>query len=85
MRSAPRRNPGASHGKREQLIDDTMDRYITWRERAAAVRVAYDACARVRTRIERSTAFGALNAALDQEQSAAEEYAAFLADVTRVL
>ena len=85
MRSAPRRNPRASPRKREQLIDDTMDRYIMWRERAAAVRVAYEACAGVRTRIERSTAYGALNAALDQEQRAAEEYAAFLAHVTRVV
>ena len=85
MRSAPRRTPPACYGTREQLIDDIMDRYIMWREHAAAVRVAYEAFARVRTRIERSTAFGALNAALDQEQSAAEEYAEFLAYVTRAL
>jgi len=85
MRSAPRRNRPACYGTREQLIDDIMDRYIMWREQAAAVRLAYEAFARVRTRIERSTAFGALNAALDQEQSAAEEYAEFLAYVTRVL
>jgi len=85
MRSAPRRTPPACYGTRDQLIDDVVDRYIVWREHAAAVRVAYEAFARVRTRIERSTAFGALNAALDQEQSAAEEYAEFLAYVTRVL
>ena len=70
---------------RAQTIDDLMELYVTWRERAAAVAVAYDDWALAATSDERAGAFVAFRKVLDGEQLAADRFAEFAAYAGRVL
>jgi hypothetical protein len=67
-----------------ELVDRLMSRYVSWRERAAAVADAYrqwsDAPAD-----ERASRFAAYLGALDLEESSAHSYALLVADVERSL
>jgi hypothetical protein len=85
MGSAPRWTYRPFFGTRERVIDDVVELYVIWRERAAAVWVAYDAWAHAGTHIERAAAGAAFREALDEEQFAADEYADFVAYAARVL
>jgi hypothetical protein len=71
-------------GPPSRLVDDMLDRFVEWREDAAAVADAYrrwsDAPAR-----DEAWRFGAYIAALDQEESAAQSYAVVVADLDRWL
>ena len=55
------------------IVDEMIERYITWRERRTRVRNAYAAW-RAAAAHDRDRAFHAYSAALDREQLAAEEY-----------
>ena len=55
------------------LIDAVMDRYITWREKSAAVETAYRTL-RCAPADHRAVAFEDYFAALDREEDAASEY-----------
>lgn len=59
------------------LIDAVMDRYVTWRERSAAVELAYrDWCGALAP--DRDAAYTAYVEALDREERAACRYRALL-------
>ena len=55
------------------LVDDMIERYITWRERRGGVQEAYAAWHAAAAH-DRNRAFHTYVAALDREQLAAEEY-----------
>jgi hypothetical protein len=56
-----------------ELIDAVMDAYVTWRERNAAVEVAYRMWSRA-PEADRAVAYDGYAAALDREEFAADEY-----------
>ncbi len=59
------------------LIDQVMDRDVTWRERSAAVELAYRDWCHALTG-DREAAYTAYAAALDREEQAACRYHALL-------
>jgi hypothetical protein len=85
MRDASQSRRGAFSRSRNDVIDEAMEHYVHWRERAAAARFAYDRFTIAATRIERGAAFAAFTEALNEEQLAAEEYENYLAYAVRVL
>ena len=65
----------------KQLVDETMDAYVDWREECAGVWDAYERWARA-PRIDAAGAFSAYRAALDREECASHAYADLLARIT---
>ncbi len=65
--------PQLHRSRRQRLVDDMVDGYVTWREACLAVADSYArwSCAAV---AERTLAFTAYLAALDREEKAAVEY-----------
>lgn len=61
-----------------QLLDETIQSYVDWREKCAAVWDSFDRWASAGG-VEASTAFSAYRAALDQEECASHAYADLLA------
>ncbi len=61
-----------------QLLDETIESYVDWREKCAAVWDAFDRWASARG-VDATTAFSAYGAALDQEECASHAYADLLA------
>ncbi len=59
------------------LIDAVMDRYVTWRERSAAVELAYRDWSQAMP-VDREPAYIAYAEALDREEQAACRYHALL-------
>lgn len=55
------------------VVDAIMDRYVNWRERSAAVEMAFDSW-RKASRPERELAFAAYLTSLDREERAAAEF-----------
>jgi hypothetical protein len=66
-----RRSPAASPVS--TLIDVVMDGYVEWREESAAVELAYRRWAQAASG-DRELAFETYRAALEREESAADEY-----------
>jgi hypothetical protein len=66
------------------LLEDLLEGYVDWRERARAVADAYGRWS-FASRPERALRFAAYNATLDQEQKTASAYAAAVTDVERWL
>jgi hypothetical protein len=66
------------------LVDDMLDRFVDWREGAAAVVDAYRRWCEAPL-CDEAWRFGAYLAALDQEESAAKSYAVVVADLDRWL
>ena len=61
-------------GVRDHLVDMAIESYIEWRERSTVVDEAYQNWLRA-SRSRRPLAFAAYQAALDQEEAAASDYA----------
>ena len=61
-----------------------LDRYVEWREDAADVGAAYEDWSGAPA-LEKAWRFSAYMAALEQEESAAETYAAVIAELDRWL
>jgi hypothetical protein len=59
---------------RPELVDELILMYCDWRTECAGVRTAYERFSNARAP-ERGLAFGAYEAALDREESAAHTYA----------
>jgi hypothetical protein len=55
------------------VVDELLDRYLSWREECAALDAAYDRW-RHAADIDRELAFAAYSAQLDLEEQAAREY-----------
>lgn len=68
----------------DALVDDTIDRYVDWREACRTVRTRYERWSGAPMG-ERTERFAAYHAALDREEGAAQLYADSLARLTRVL
>jgi hypothetical protein len=85
MLSDLRRRSGALFRTRDEIIDELMELYVSWRERAAAVTVAYDEWILAGTSTDRAAAFAAFGTVLDAEQLAADRLADFEAYARRVL
>lgn len=60
--------------QRQQMVDETMDAYVAWREECARVWDAYRRSLS-RVRADAAGAFPAYVAALDREERASEVYA----------
>jgi hypothetical protein len=58
----------------QRLVDDMVDAYAQWRHECAAVQVTYNLWSDAAAEDE-LLAFGAYEAALDEEERAAQEYA----------
>jgi hypothetical protein len=65
----------------KQLVDETIDAYVYWREESAGVWDAYERWARA-PRVDAAGAFSAYRAALDREECAAHAYGDQLARFT---
>jgi hypothetical protein len=68
-----RRRPAAAEQPDSDLVDDMLECYLIWREERSGVQDAYAAW-RSATAHDRDRAFHTYVAALDREQSAAEDY-----------
>jgi hypothetical protein len=68
---------GATSISSRELIDAVMDRYVAWRERSAAVELAYRDWCRADPE-DREAAYTAYADALDREEFAAQRYRALL-------
>ena len=66
------------------LLDAMLELYVEWREHAGAARAAYARWCDAPSP-EAVVRFGAYQAALDQEESAARWYAAIVRDLARCL
>jgi len=66
---------------RPDLIDIMMDLYCEWRTECKAVQAAYEEIWRVAPS-DRAAAFAAYTAALDREESACQDYAAHIRQIT---
>jgi hypothetical protein len=66
---------------RPDLIDTMMDIYCDWRTECKEVQAAYERLSRAAPS-DRSAAYAAYIAALDREESACGEYAAFIRMLT---
>ena len=64
------------------LLDDMLEWYVDWRERALLTRMAYTRWCEA-SASERRLRFAGYLAALDQEESTAAAYAAIVREVTR--
>ena len=64
----------------KQLVDETIDAYVDWREESAGVWDAYERWARA-PRIDAAGTFSAYRAALDREECASHAYADLLARI----
>ena len=58
----------------KELVDETIEAYVDWREESAGVWDAYERWARA-PKIDRAGAFSAYRAALDREECASHAYA----------
>jgi hypothetical protein len=67
-----------------RLVDEMLDRYVEWREDAAAVSAAYGGWSGAPAR-EKGWRFSVYMAALEQEESAATSYAAVVEELDRWL
>jgi hypothetical protein len=74
----------ATAGLARDLVDQMLNRYVAWRERAAAAGEAYAQWCAARS-TEEASRFVAYMAALGLEESAAGSYAVAVADVERLL
>jgi hypothetical protein len=62
----------------KHLMDEAFDAYVAWRDECGSVRDAYDRWAGAPV-VDAAGAFSAYQAALDQEESASQDYADMLA------
>jgi hypothetical protein len=67
-----------------RLVDEMLDRYVEWREDATAVAECYRRWSGAPAR-EEAWRFSVYMAALEQEESAADTYAAVIAELDRWL
>jgi hypothetical protein len=67
-----------------RLADETIERYVAWREESAAVRLGYGQWSSAAW-AERAGCFAAYTAALDREGCAAEAYAESVRRLSRFL
>jgi hypothetical protein len=65
------------------VIDEMLERYISWREECCAVRLAYQRLADSDRR-ERGLAYAVYLAALDREERAARTYAGHVERARRI-
>ena len=65
------------------LVDATIDRYLSWREESAAAALAYRRWT-VGAHADREALYAAYVEALDREEHAATEYRAFIDRVSAV-
>jgi hypothetical protein len=69
---------------RDRLVDAAIDSYVDWREQSMTTTAAYESWTGAPSS-QRLLAFAAYQAALDQEEHAANHYASTLRDVSRIL
>jgi hypothetical protein len=68
----------------QRAIDEMLERYISWREECASVRMAYQQWANS-DRHERALAYAEYLAALDREERATRIYAGHIERVRRIV
>jgi hypothetical protein len=73
-----------NHQLRKQLVDETMDAYVAWREACAAVWEAYERWSRPRS-AEAQFAFWEYQSALHGEETAAQAYGKVLRYVAGIV
>jgi len=67
----------------QRMIDELVERYISWREESSAVRMTYQRWADSDCR-ERRLAYAGYLAALDREERAAQTYASQVDRIRRL-
>jgi hypothetical protein len=66
------------------LVDETIERYVDWKEECGAVNATYE-CWSTAPREERTISFATYIAALDREECAAKAYASAIRRLSSVV